>query len=96
MILHVYSIFDSASGVYDRPFFSVRDASAVRSFSDIAVAADHIIGQHPEDLSLFFIGTDDDNTGVMVSVDRVCLITALEAVSVFQVVDQPDLFAVED
>ena len=53
MILFSYSVFDRCSGAYDRPFFAISDAAAIRSFSDIAVAADHPIGAHPEDYTLF-------------------------------------------
>ena len=54
MIHKMYGVFDSASGVYDRPFVAISHGQAIRSFGDIAVAADHPIGQHPEDFSLVY------------------------------------------
>ena len=58
-----YSVFDSASDTYDRPFFAQSDGQAMRSFGDIAVNAEHPIGQHPADYTLFRVGSWDDNEG---------------------------------
>ena len=69
MRVMVYTIFDTASG------------AAMREFSDLAVNADHPIGKHPEDYSLFRIGQFDDNKIQLVAEDKECLITGLEAVA---------------
>lgn len=63
MRLNSYTIFDSASGAYSRPFFTGADGDAVRQFGDIASDADHPVGKHPEHYSLFRNGSFDDNTG---------------------------------
>lgn len=63
MKLHAYTIFDVASGIYMRPFFSQADGQAIRGFKDIALDKDHEIGKHPEDYTLFRIGDFNDNTG---------------------------------
>ena len=63
MRLNVYAIFDRASGVYDRPWCAHSDAAAIRSFTDIASDADHPIGKHPDDFTLFRIGTWTDDKG---------------------------------
>jgi len=81
MKLNIYSIFDTASGLYSRPFFTQSDAEAMRSFSDIAEDAEHPIGKHPEDYSLFRIGVFDDTNGHFVDENNECLVTALETVS---------------
>ena len=49
MKLNAYTIYDVASGVYMRPFFSQADGQAIRGFKDIATDADHEVGKHPED-----------------------------------------------
>ena len=67
MKLNAYTIYDVASGVYMRPFFSQADGQAIRGFKDIATDADHEIGKHPEDYKLFRIGAFNDNTGKMTS-----------------------------
>ena len=53
MRLNAYSIFDTASGLYDRPNFINSDAQAIRMFGDICMDEKHPIGQHPEDYSMF-------------------------------------------
>lgn len=81
MRMFLYSVFDSCSGLYDRPFVAVADGAAIRSFGDIAVDAEHPVGVHPEHFSLFRLGEFDDNKGEVLGKDRVCLCTALERVS---------------
>lgn len=86
MRLNVYTIFDVASGMYMRPFFMQSDGQATRAFKDIATDADHEIGKHPEDYSLFRIGIFDDNKGTLSPEDKECLCTALEMVSQSRVI----------
>lgn len=81
MKMNVYTIFDMASGSYMRPFFMVSDGQAVRAFTDIATDADHEIGKHPEDYSLYRIGIFDDNKGTLHPEDKECLCTAQEVVA---------------
>ena len=81
MRLNIYTIFDSASGAYIRPFYAQSDGQALRSFTDISQDADHEIGKHPEDYSLFRIGTYDDNKGQLHPEDKECLATAMEVVA---------------
>lgn len=81
MDLHVYSIFDTATGAYMRPFFAQADGAALREFTDIATNAEHFIGQHPEDYSLMKLGMFDDNNGKLYPETPICLRTGLEAVA---------------
>lgn len=78
---NMYAVFDTASGVYDGPIPGVSDGHMIRQFSDMAVAADHPIGQHPEDYSLIKIGVWNDATGEIQNLDNLTLITGLEAVA---------------
>ncbi len=81
MKLNSYSIFDSASGLYMRPYFTGSDAEAIRSFGDIAQDKTHPIGMHPEDYSLHRIGVFDDNNAKYKAEKNECLTTALEIIS---------------
>ena len=63
----VYSVFDSKSAIYDRVWQAVSDPAAIRSFTDIALDATHPIGMHPEDYSLFKVGTWSDESGEFVN-----------------------------
>ena len=91
MKLNVYSIFDSASGLYSRPFFTQSDADAIRSFSDIAIDAEHPIGKHPADYTLFRVGLWDDTTSKLTDEDNSSLCNALERVAQSQTVKRENL-----
>ena len=88
MKLNAYSIYDTASGVYMRPFFTSADGQAMRSFKDISTDASHEIGKHPEDYSLWRIGLFDDNKGTLTPENPECLATALEMVSESRQIDR--------
>ncbi len=81
MKFNIYSIYDTATGLYSRPFYDMADAAAMRSFSDIATGTEHPISEHPEDYTLQRLGTFDDTTAKIHVEDRTCLIGALECVS---------------
>lgn len=83
----MYSVFDRASGIYERPFCARSDMEAMRSFSDIAVSKDHPIGQHPDDYTLFRVGTYDDNKGQIVGEASEKIINGAEAVASSQSVE---------
>ena len=88
MRLNIYSIYDTAAQVFMHPMFQQADGQAVRTFSDLAVNAEHPVGQHPECYSLFRIGTYNDQNGELVPEVPEKLITGLEAVSASRKVNQ--------
>jgi hypothetical protein len=53
----------------------------LRAFTDIATDADHQIGKHPEDYSLYRLGTWNDNKGEISPLEKECLATAQEVVA---------------
>lgn len=80
MRLTMYSIFDTASKSYMRPFFCAADGEAMRLFADIVNDGEHPVGKHPEDYSVFRIGMFDDNKGSLHPEDPECLAVGLELV----------------
>lgn len=62
MNLNIYAIFDSKTGIYNRPFTQHSDGEAMRTFKDLATNQETTIGQHPEDYSLARIGVYSDKT----------------------------------
>lgn len=66
MIVKLYAIFDRASGVYDGPMPSKTDGLVTRGFIDMANNKDHPIGKHPEDYTVFELGTWNDATGEII------------------------------
>ena len=91
MKLNAYTIYDVASGIYMRPFFSQADGQAMRGFKDIALDADHEVGKHPEDYTLYRVGSFNDVTGVMASEELEKLITGLECVASSRNVNKENL-----
>jgi len=81
MIVKVFSIYDTAAGVYRQPFYAHADGEAMRVFYDLSINAEHEIGRHPEDYSLFLVAKYDDNKGCFIDLQRDCLVTALECVA---------------
>lgn len=97
MIIKVYSIYDSAAGVYRQPFYTSQDGEAMRVFYDLSINADHEIGRHPEDYSLFRLAKFDDSKGLFFARCKECLTTALECVAASRNIEKrPELQLVED
>jgi len=96
MKLNIYSIFDTASGLYSRPFFTPSDAEAIRSFTDISMDAEHPIGKHPEDYTLYRIGLFDDTTGLLTNEENEALCTALERIAASRSRDGAQLDLITD
>lgn len=67
MIHHAYAIFDSCSKAFLPPFFLRNDAQAIRAFSDCVNSKNHQFNEHPEDYTLFLMGTFCDSTGEFLS-----------------------------
>lgn len=63
MILQVFSIFDSASGLYAQPSVMASKGVAIRSFTDQVNDTNSIVSKHPEDYCLYYLGDFDDETG---------------------------------
>ena len=95
MRVNVYSIFDVAAGVYQRPFFCQADGEAMRAFGDLCMDAEHPVGKHPHDYSLFRIGTYDDNKGALVGEAPECMANGLEMVARARSIDRGELDAFE-
>ncbi len=91
MKLNIYSIFDAASGLYSRPFYTQSDGEAIRSFSDIATDSDHPTGKHTKDYTLFRLGIFDDTNGKLTDELNSSLCNALERVAAAQTVNQDNM-----
>jgi hypothetical protein len=91
MKLGLFSIFDSASGVYDGPFKARTDAEAIRAFSGVVADAEHPVGRHPEDFTLVKVGSWNDGTGEVEDKGNLSLCTGLEMVAQLRNVDTEKL-----
>jgi hypothetical protein len=59
----VYSIYDKAAFIYNRPFHAVNVGVALRSFRDVYEDKRSDIAKHPEDFCLYEVGEYCDQTG---------------------------------
>lgn len=88
MILRAYSIYDRKSLQYHPPYFASTDGAAVRNFADAANDMQSMIGRHPADYVLFYLGDYDDQKGAMQPVSP--LVHVIDAMALVQA--QPQLF----
>ncbi len=96
MNLNLYTIYDAKTHAYDRIMSAQADGEALRIFKDLAVSADHPIGQHPEDYSLFRIGTYDNQTATITVQKQTCLGHAHEFAAQAQTVDPEQMGIFKD
>uniref|UniRef100_A0AAU8B677 Nonstructural protein n=1 Tax=Dulem virus 173 TaxID=3145650 RepID=A0AAU8B677_9VIRU len=61
----VYSIYDSAAGVFTAPTIDISDASAVRAFQQALENSASVMSFKPEDFSLHQIGVFDVESGLL-------------------------------
>ncbi len=89
MKVQIYAIFDSCSGIYEKPFFHTADDVVRREFQDVAVSVDHPINKHPEHYSLWRLGNFDNTNGKIIDEKNECLWQAVEAMAQSQQVMTP-------
>lgn len=72
MIIQVCATLDRAADAFGRPIFVNAIGQAIRSFNDEINRKDeqNPLYLHPEDFDLYHLGSYDDNTGVLTSLDE--------------------------
>jgi len=66
MLTKVFTVYDSKMEAYLAPFYAQAQGSAIRMFSDSINDKNHAFGKHPEDYTLFEIGSYDELTGTLI------------------------------
>ena len=71
MIYQILSVKDRMADAYGRPIFVPSIGVAIRSFQDELnrAADDNTMYKHPDDHDLYHIGTFDDDTGKLTSIE---------------------------
>lgn len=69
MILRAFTVYDSKVEAYLRPFFMQTPAEAIRAFTETVNDGQSPFCKHPEDFTLFEVGTFDESTGFMQASD---------------------------
>lgn len=62
MILKVFSIYDGAAKSFNKPFFMLTKAEAMRAFVS-TIRTESLLHENPTDFSLYQLGTYDDSDG---------------------------------
>lgn len=65
-MLKLYSVYDRAVQSFERPFACKADGEAIRTFSDAVNDKSSPFFRHPLDFELYYVGTLDQSTGVIV------------------------------
>lgn len=60
MLFKMFTVYDSAAGAYVAPFFLAATGQALRQFTDAVNDPASSLCQHPEDYTLYEIGTYED------------------------------------
>lgn len=68
MRINVYSVYDCKLSAFTPPFFMLRDAEAIRAFSDTCMTPTVTLNKHPEDFTLHKLGVFDDQSGKLESI----------------------------
>jgi hypothetical protein len=65
MIKKIYSIYDSAAGIFHNPVFEVSEGTLLRGVMDALDNKQSELYKYRKDLSVFEIGEFDDNSGII-------------------------------
>ncbi len=89
--MKIFTVYDSKAKAYLTPFFIKTTGEALRQFTDIVNNKEHYFSQHPEDYSLFEIGTYDEQLGQVKQYD-----SNLMLANATEFVIQPQLTGVQE
>jgi len=78
MILKIFSILDTKTDAYSKPFFCLTTGEAIRTFTDAVNDPQSPFAKHPYDYILFEIGNYDDATAIVSSITPTNLGNAAE------------------
>lgn len=65
----MFAVYDSKMEAYMAPFPCVKKAEAVRWFTELCMDERHHFAKFPEDYVLFEVGTWDEDSGQLASLD---------------------------
>lgn len=82
MKLNAYAVYDDKAVRFMRPFFINTHGEAIRSFGQSSKDPNSLAATHPGDFKLYYIGTFDDETAKLTTLDTppVCLAAAIDFV----------------
>lgn len=69
MELRIYSIRDSKAEIFNQPIFQKTHGEAERNFQTLVKDEKSMVSKYPEDFDLYYLGTYDDQTGLVKPLD---------------------------
>lgn len=63
MLKRTFTVHDNKADMFLSPFYEITVGEAIRAFTDIVNLKDHPVHRHPNDYSLFLLGTYDTQSG---------------------------------
>ena len=81
MFVQIYCVRDSKSEAYLQPMFFATNAAAIRAFQDVINDGKSNFSKHPEDYTMFHIGSYDDASGTLVSMNPESVVKAVDLVN---------------
>ena len=61
--MKIYAVFDDKARVYGTPQFMLTDGIAIRTLADVVKEPSSMIAKHPEDFSMYELGSYDEASG---------------------------------
>lgn len=65
MKVNCYAVFDAKIADYQLSIFDIKDEGAIRQFYDVLSDNNHRWSKHPEDYSLWAVGSFDTTKGML-------------------------------
>jgi len=87
---NIFTIYDSKAHAYLTPFFLHNQDMAIRIFADCINDQSHQFGKHPEDYTLFHIGSWSDEKAKFLTTNPISLGTGVEFITAPFTEDQQD------
>lgn len=69
--MQVYTVKDKVAEIHNTPFFQISHAVALRAFRESCLddRDGNLLNSNPQDFELYYIGTYDDETGLVTSLN---------------------------
>lgn len=82
MIVKLFAVRDSDSGVFDGPLPMQTEQLALRKFSDMVQEGNSDVAKHPDKFTLWWVGTWCDSTGTVDAGEgKRCIASAIDFIT---------------
>ncbi len=78
MKLLIFAVYDAKAEFFSKPVFHRAQGEALRAFEDEVESKESLLGQHPGDFTLYWIGEYNQENGELYSQEPVSFGTGLQ------------------